>query len=83
MAPIVGFWQQHKFANAVPEPVGSVLGARPEIPQHSAEFLLSIPLFASAGSTKSRLREPFAQNVTPGLCKFLYPEASFRVIAQE
>jgi hypothetical protein len=60
MGAIVDFWQQHEFANAVPKPVGSVAPTRKKIPQHAAEFLLSRPLFASAGSTKSRLRDPNA-----------------------
>jgi hypothetical protein len=77
MAPIVALGQQHEFANAVSEPVGSVLGACPEIPQHAAEFLLSRPLFAAAGSTKSRLRDPFAQDFTPVLCKYYLPKSIF------
>jgi hypothetical protein len=64
MVAIVAFWEQHEFANAVPKPVGFVLGARPEIPQYAVEFLLFTPLFASAGSTKSRLHEPFAQDLS-------------------
>jgi hypothetical protein len=59
MGAVVALWQ-HEFADAVPKSVGFVAPTRPKIPQYAAEFLLSRPLFASAGSTKSRLRDPNA-----------------------
>jgi hypothetical protein len=65
MGAIVAFWQQHEFANAVPKPVGSESATHSEIPQHAAEFQLFILLFASAGSTKSRLREHQGQLSQP------------------
>jgi hypothetical protein len=49
VAAIVGFGQQNAFANAVAQPVDSVVPTRPEISQYIAEFLLSRPLFASVG----------------------------------
>jgi hypothetical protein len=70
MGAIVALRHQNKFANAVPKPVGSDSATRPEIPQHAAEFLLSRPLFADAGSTKSRLRDPFAQECMSVFSKF-------------
>jgi hypothetical protein len=66
MAAIVDFWQ-HKFATAVSKPVDSVAGARPEIPQHAAEFQLFIPLFADAGATKNGLHDPTLASNFPSL----------------
>jgi hypothetical protein len=72
MAAVVDFRQQHKFANAVPKPVGSVAGACPQIPQHAAEFLLLTPLFASVGSTKSRLRDPRFKKLSSSVLLIIY-----------
>jgi hypothetical protein len=71
MATIVASRQQHEFANAVPKPVGSVAPTRKKIPQHAAEFLLSRPLFASTGSTKSRLRD-----LNPSILHHILPIAT-------
>jgi hypothetical protein len=57
MGAIIAFWQQNKFANAVPDSVGSVVGTY--LKYRSMLLLLSKPLFTSVGSTKSRLRELF------------------------